>query len=311
MTIAGEGSADLGFGNPLEPRHLVWARVGEDGPIFSMRSNHYSFTASQHGELYLAPSPPALVWATRTGDWIGPFAESPDVPMNLVLNAYRWRDDARAGLEALAQQASKDGRAEAALRAMEEARELPAGYDYLWFLSASNVFGAYQADGRKGVHVETDDDFGIIRRPLDIPLTAETRFEFDWLYEALPAVAAENDAGSHDYMSIALEFDNGQDITWFWSVSLPEGESFPCPLPDWQHRETHIVLQSGDEGLGEWHRHSRPVLADYEASVGGEPPRKIVAAWVIGASVFNRRPAEAYFADAAVVDGDRRVDVFD
>ena len=124
-------------------------------------------------------------------------------------------------------------------------------------------------------------------------------------------MAAENDATKHDYMSIALEFDNGQDITWFWSVSMTEGESFPCPLPDWQHRETHIVLQSGDDGLGEWHSHSRPIHADYESSVGGEPPKKIVGAWIIGASVMNRQPAEAYFANAAVVEGDQRVEVFD
>ena len=92
---------------------------------------------------------------------------------------------------------------------------------------------------------------------------------------------------------------------------MPEGESFPCPLPDWQHRETHIVLQSGENGLGEWHQHSRPVLADYEDSVGGEPPKKIVGVWVIGATVFNRRPAEAYFTNAAVVEGESKVAVFD
>ena len=71
------------------------------------------------------------------------------------------------------------------------------------------------------------------------------------------------------------------------------------------------MLQSGEEGLGEWHQHSRPVLADYDESVGGEPPARIVGVWVIGAAVFNRRPAEAYFANAAVIDGNVKVEVFD
>ena len=112
-------------------------------------------------------------------------------------------------------------------------------------------------------------------------------------------------------MSIALEFDNGQDITWFWSKRLPAGEMFACPLPDWHERETHIVLQSGEDGLGEWHSHSRPVLADYQAAVGGEVPERIVGAWVIGVAVFGRQPAEAVFANARISDGERSQAVFD
>ena len=188
---------------------------------------------------------------------------------------------------------------------------MPAGFEYLWFLNASNVFGAFDDAQHRGVHASTKDDLGIIRKPLDIPLTAETRIEFDWLYEKLPALGPETDAATHDYLSIALEFDNGHDITWFWSAHLPEGEMFPCPLPDWQHRETHIVLQSGEEGLGEWHSHSRHVLADYQASVGGEMPGRIVGVWVIANALFGRQPAEAYFANARVTDGERSEPLFE
>lgn len=311
VTLAGVGLADLGIGHPLEPRHLIWARIGENGPIFQVRSNHYSFEAGKHGELYLSPSPVGLFWANRRGDRIPQYADVPEIPLALSVTAYRWRDTAKEGLERLLADTTLNDTAKSALMAIEQERELPTGFDYLWYLNASNVFAAYTADGRKGVHVETSDDFGIIRKPLNIPLTADTRIDFDWLYESIPAVAAENTPATHDYMSIAVEFDNGQDITWFWSKNMPEGESFPCPLPDWQHRETHIVLQSGEQGLGEWHSHSRPILEDYASSVGGEPPERIVGVWIIGASVFNRQLAEAYFANATIVDGENRTDVFD
>ena len=311
VTLAGTGEADLGLGNPLQPRHLLWARVGEEGAIFQLPSNTHTFTAAQRGELYVTASPPALVWANRRGERVAAWEQMPDVPLSLAVSAFRWRDSARDGLQLMAEDAGNSDFAQAALTAMEEARALPTGFEYLWFLNSSNVFEAFDSDQRRGVHASTDDDVGIIRRPLDIPLTADTRIDFDWLYEELPALGPETDAATHDYLSIALEFDNGHDITWFWSAHLPEGEMFPCPLPDWQHRETHIVLQSGEQGLGEWHSHSRSVQADYQASVGGEMPTRIVGVWVIANALFGRQPAEAFFANARVTDGERSEPLFE
>jgi hypothetical protein len=71
------------------------------------------------------------------------------------------------------------------------------------------------------------------------------------------------------------------------------------------------VLQSGEDGIGRWHSHSRPILQDYEASVGGEKPERIVGAWVIGVAVFGRQPAEAYFANARISDKGVSESLFD
>jgi mono/diheme cytochrome c family protein len=310
FTLAGDGMSDVGLGNPLSPRHLLWGRIGEDGDIFQLPADIHSFTAAQRGELYVTASPPALVWANRQGDRVPAWEQMPDVPLSISVSVYAWRNSASDGLQGLSEDPERGAFAQKGLAAMDEVRPLPAGFEYLWFLNASNVFGAFEESGRRGVHIETNDDFGIIRKPLDIPLTADTRIDFEWLHHALPALGPETDAATHDYMSIALEFDNGHDITWFWSPHLPEGEMFACPLPDWNHRETHIVLQSGRSGLGEWHQHSRGVQADYAASVGGEIPKRIVGAWVIGVALFGRQPAEAYFANVRISDGESAVEVF-
>jgi PQQ-dependent dehydrogenase (methanol/ethanol family) len=311
VTLAGTGEADLGLGKPLEPRHLVWGRVGEQGDIFQLPSNTHTFAAAGRGELYVTASPPALVWANRQGERVAAWEQMPDAPLAIKVTGFRWRDSARDGLQSMAKDAANRDIAQGALAALDATRALPTGFEYLWFLGSSNVFEAFDVEQRRGVHASTDDDFGIIRRPLDIPLTANTRIDFDWLYEKLPALGPETDAATHDYISIALEFDNGQDITWFWSAHLPEGEMFPCPLPDWQQRETHIVLQSGKQGLGEWHSHSRSVQADYQASVGGEMPTRIVGVWVIANTLFGRQPAEAFFANARITDGEKSVPLFE
>ena len=62
----------------------------------------------------------------------------------------------------------------------------------------------------------------------------------------------------HDYLSIALEFDDGQDLTWFWSCALPEGFSYRCPLDHWRHRETHVVVRTGTANLAAGSRRSDP-----------------------------------------------------
>ena len=91
-----------------------------------------------------------------------------------------------------------------------------------------------------------------------------------------------------------------------WSRDLPAETIFKCPLPEWHHRETHIVLQSGVEGLNEWHGHTRSITDDYVAAVGGKVPQRIVGVWIITNAVFGLQPAEAFFANAVVSDGEAR-----
>jgi hypothetical protein len=197
------------------------------------------------------------------------------------------------------------------LAASDTKRELPAGFTYLPEFAEANVFERWSEGARRGVHSITSGDVGIIRKPIDLPLTATTELEFDWKFVALPALGPETDAATHDYHSVAVEFDNGQDLTWFWSRELEPGTRFRCPLPNWDQRETHIVLQSGNPGLGEWKSHRRPILADYTEAVGGEKPARIVAVWFIANSYFGKKPGEAYFANVRLRDGERTVEVFE
>jgi|AP95_1055475.scaffolds.fasta_scaffold00003_7 hypothetical protein len=118
-----------------------------------------------------------------------------------------------------------------------------------------------------------------------ITFAMQGRIEFDWLYNQLPALASETDAATHDYMSIAVEFDNGRDITWMWSRDLPEDTHFECPLPEWIGREWHYVLQTGNDDLGNWYHHDRPILEDYRRTIPGEVPTRIVAVWFIADSL--------------------------
>lgn len=309
LTIIGDGTVNLGLPVPASASLFLWARIGEDGDVFNVASDSYTFVADTDGELFLAVRPAGFYWNDRRGTFPADFGGVPQYPVDARAEAYLWNGSPET---ALATMAGTDGtRWQQALDRYKNAPQLPDGFDYLWYLGQSTVFEAYKNGAYSGVRATPSNDAGIIRKALDIPLDEETLFSFDWLYEQLPAKGPETEAQYHDYLSVAVEFDNGQDLTWFWSAHLEAGTEFTCPLPWWDQRETHIAVQSGDAGLGDWHSHSRAVLQDYKSAVGGELPGRIVGVWVINSGVFGDKPGEAIFANLKVHSGGQVTEVFD
>jgi hypothetical protein len=307
VAVFADGTADL-QGLWFEPRHLLWWRIGADGDATELIDNHETLTASQDGTLFVALRPPTILWTDRRGTFPAPFVESEAVPVEFEVELLRLNGDARAALEVLA--AGNDPDASAALAAADARKPLPGGFEHLWFLGRANVWTNGALDGRPGITADTDDDASIVRLPLNVDLTDETEFVFDWRYDTLPALGPETSAEFHDYLSVALEFDNGQDLTWMWSRELPEDSHFACPLPGWENRETHWVLQNGEAGLGDWFSHRRNVLSDYRAAIAGDAPGRIVAVWFIANSLFGRQQATASFADVAIESGEARREIF-
>lgn len=301
ITIFGEGLVNMGLPNALEPKQYLWARLGSEGPVFNLAANAFTFRAKHSGDLQLAVRPMGVYWEDRHGTFPADFHGVPPYPLKASAQVILWQGEATDGLRAM--QASDPDKYGGALKAIEQDRTLPEGFEYLWYLSQSNVFSGFDQADRSGIIAHSTNDAGIVKRPLDIPLTPSTRLDFEWLYSDVRALGPESEAQFHDYMSIAIEFDNGQDITWLWSNHLDLGSSFTCPLPWWDQRETHIVLQAGQTGLGEWHRHNRPIAEDYASAVGGEMPKRITGIWFINSGVFGSPKGEARFANAKIVDG--------
>ncbi|MDE2562417.1 MAG: DUF3047 domain-containing protein [Sphingomonadales bacterium] len=167
----------------------------------------------------------------------------------------------------------------------------PADWRHLWRIGDGRIYSADSDD----IAISTHGDVGILQREVGLPLTADLRVEWDWLIESLPSGLPEDLAFTHDYLSIAVEFDNGRDLTYMWSAGLPEGHVFRCPLGWWCDRETHWVLRAGVEGLGQWHSEGRSIAADYREALGEPLPRRVERVWLIANSVFQRGQGKARF----------------
>lgn len=296
-----------GSGLRAGPGQHLWARVGEE-EIFNLPRASVTRQAEGGGALRLA------IYQGEWADRRGGLATGTDAYAlqrgEIEVAVLRWRGDPAEGLDALCAAAPDDALLADERRRLRAPVSPPPGWEYLWFLGEREIF--WPEDGR--LRVSCDAEVGILQTRAGIALDERTRLDWRWCVQELPSAVGEDSVPTHDYVSIAVEFGNGLDLTYYWSAALAPETCFGCPLPTWAARETHLVVRSGPEGLGEWHAESRGLLEDYRRAIGrrttGSAPERVVGVWLIAVSLFQRGRARADFSDIALVRGDERIEVF-
>lgn len=257
-TVGISARGRLYLSRPLEvsigPRTCLWYRIG-DGPIARLPGESATIVAMHSGPLLLQA---ALPGAFGSPDGAAN-AENPAPPMSGELLVHVGAGTSAPGADT------------------------PRGWHYLWRIGEASIFQSCE----QGVCCDTQGDVGILQYPLDLPMTDDLTLSWDWLVDELPSSLPEHVQPTHDYLSIAVEFDNGLDLTWMWSSSLPADTIFQCPLPWWDKRETHWVLRTPADGLGRWISETRLLRDDYRRAIGGPLPQRVVAVWLIANSAFQ------------------------
>ncbi len=288
----------------VEPKVGLWYRIGE-GEIAKIVGNASSFAAgARGGRLYLTCKPPGE-FADRRGAFDASVPRA-GIDGGFDVAVIQWRDDGLAALRAAAQ-------LEPTLFGPALARRLtpkmpPTGWRYLWRLGQGEIFTPAPHDAA-GLCCETHGDVGILQFPVDRPFDDSSTVSWSWCVERLPSTLPEHIEPTHDYLSFAVEFDNGLDLTWMWSCALPVDTVFRCPLVWWKERETHWVVRSGTAQLGQWLAERRSIAADYRAAIGGELPRRIVAVWLIANSVFQRGEGKCVYRDITLQDAEGSIPI--
>ncbi len=289
---------DMRFG----PRIGLWLRAGEAGTILKTPGAAASVRMSEGGPLFVVAKPPGE-WADAQGRF-DPAYPRGGLAGSLDVCVIVWKNGARKGLEAMVRAGDHDGLVARALDRARHPVRPPDGWHYLWRLGEGEIFRAAEESDAHNIHCHTREDVGILQFPVDVPLTDTVKLRWRWKADRLPCDLPEDIQPTHDYLSIAVEFDDGQDLTYMWSSSLAEGTIFRCPLPFWDKVETHWVLRSHKSDLGRWLSEARALKADYEKAIGA-PPRRIVRVWLIAVSVFQRGEGICDYAGIELVDGAR------
>ena len=273
------------------PRYHLWCRIG-DGEIFRLGSDTRTFTVADPGVLRLCIY--HGIWASMDG------LLKPPVDAYAALEG---------GFDVLSSLAPEDPLIATERTRLATPHEPPPGFEPLWFVGRSDIFSAAQVDGAPAISLRADADAGIVRKPFELTLSPGTVLEWTWRVNRLPSRGREDTFATHDYTSLALEFDDGRDLTWYWSAALPIDHYYGCPLPRWKGIETHLVVRSGPAGLGTWIDERRDAHADAVRALGNTPAR-IVAVWLIGISLFQRSVASVDFRRITVVQDGRRHAIF-
>lgn len=286
------------------PKHHLWGRVGE-APIWNPTQDGTTRRAECRGTLRLG-----LLhgfWKDRGGELATSERAYDALRGGIEVLILVWSEAPEPGLASLVA-GTGDARLGRELERLRDPVPVPEGWSYFFECGFADVYRSVDTPYGPGIAIHSDDDQGILRKPVDFPFGANTRIAWRWKLDEMPSDVAEDRVATHDYVSIAVEFENGRDLTWFWSAALAPETHFGCPVRVWNHREIHYCVRSGREGLGAWQREHRDVYRDTLAALG-EDPGPIHHVWLIVLSSFQHRVARATFADVWLEDGASRIRV--
>ena len=287
------------------PSYHLWARVAPGGRIVNLTQSTGTFVADVDGILELGLY--MGVWKNAYGELATPTTLYARLAGHLECWAVVWRGNPASALAALVRQRPDTWFLTNEMVRLAMPVEPPTNWHYLLETGTAEIFTPQRGEeGRACIALDSHDDQGIIATPIDFPLTRDTTLRWRWRGETLPSEVAENTTHTHDYFSIATEFDNGRDLTWMWSSCLAPETHFHCPVPAWSPRETHFVVRSGTAALGEWQQEARNIYADVEAAMGA-PPSRIVRVWLIAVTTFQHQRARAMFSDIVLSDHARQL----
>lgn len=258
---------------------------------------------------------PSEKWLDKTGQYLGePSPINTDAGGGISVALIKWAQnvDVSAVLEKLASQKNAVSWASAELDRIKNQKMPPLGWNYIWELTPSEIF--YEASTitgenapKRAIELNMHDDATIMEKETLFELTPSTKLSWKWKVDKLPSQVSENSIPTHDYMSIAVKFDNGKDLTFFWSRDLPVDQFFHCPLPGWTDRETHVVARSGANDLGKWIKEDKNIFEYYKKTIGGPMPKKITHVWLIGLSFLQHGDGLSQFGEIKLYDSKSKV----
>ena len=303
MLGAGHCTTMPGLGRGGGPQFYLWRRISPGGKVAKGARATTSFECEQAGRLELA---------ILHGEWVSPAGDLATPPEmyaladgSLLVTAIVWADgiEPATGLAALREIVGDDDvLIEAELQRLAHPVRRPEGWSYLWLLGDSDIFTPSALEGHDVISCCTRADVAILRRRCKLDTTEDATLSWRWRIDQLPSAVREDELQHHDYLSVAVEWDSGKDITYMWSASLPVGTVFTCPIPQWAPRETHVVVRSGADEIGFWCHEQRNLYRDY-VDIIGEKPGRIVAVWLIAVSIFQHGEGRAAFGPIRIEAG--------
>jgi Protein of unknown function (DUF3047) len=289
----------------MGPNLWAWFRINADGPIFRGKRATNSFAAERAGRLWLGGSFPGE-WTAVGGALAAPEAYEA-LEGSICICVIRWTGDALSSLREMAKAGDVGGLLACEIDRLETCVIVPDDWAYPWNVGTAEAFAVEEGFPQGSpIGCYTHDEVISLNKALDLPFLPDTRLAWRWKMDRLPSACREDFLHTHDYIAVAAYFENVKDLAYYWSAELEPGTAYQCPIPKWADMETHVVLRSGAEGLGEWFEEERDLYADYQRWIGA-PPERLTGIWLIALSAFQHGEGQAEIADIRIIQGDRTI----
>lgn len=291
------------------PGFHLWARINPGGRIKNITAETGSFIADTNGTLEIGIY--MGMWATEFGELVHQDHYS-RLSGEITVVSVIWRKDAHHSLRQTIHPGPTPSLLWQERGRIDQNYQPPEGWTYLNETGHTDIFhlrtdshgtdtaGSTGAQ-RQLIYLDAQSNQGIIRFPVNFPLTEQLTLSWQWRLDEHPSLGPEDRADCHDYVSVAAEFDNGRDLTWIWSRHLAQDHHFHCPVKDWTSRETHYVVRTPDDPIGSWVSETRDVHSDVLKSQG-TPPANVTAIWLIAVSTFSHGRIRASYRNIEIAE---------
>ena len=150
---------------------------------------------------------------------------------------------------------------------------------------ARNLYSIQEENGNRYLHAADDGSSIIIRRRVsEWDANEYPVLSWRWRAAVLPKdgderIGSRNDSSVAVYVVLDQNFVGvPKTLKYVWSTTVPVGTHY---RREGIGRPHVIVLQSGEEKLGQWVEESVDVYADYVRIFGKKPPRKAVGIGIL------------------------------
>jgi hypothetical protein len=292
-------------------QYALWYKVGLSGTVFNSTGLSNTFRPELEGELYVSNQFPGQFATPMGGRLFGPLRAHEQAQGKFELLIVVWQPGVSAR-DALSQIPDPNAMLvdELVRIEQEESTLVPPGWDYLWFLGKSTIYSSTEYEGEQCIRCKPYHNVGILQKEIQpMEFNGATVVSWDWIINYLPSSLREDTNFTHDYLSVAFEFENGRDITYTWSWELPVEYGYWCPFANWEDREYHVVIRSGTEELGSWLHEERNLYEDYVNYIeeGVEDlermPKQLVKVWLIAGNGLQRREGEMTVKGINIANG--------
>ena len=167
-------------------------------------------------------------------------------------------------------------------------------------MGSAGVFSYDLNSSEKTIVITSTGPSAALRKDAAQPLTPDLEFSWQWQIAEIPSTFPEDIKEKHHYIAASVIFDNGRNLSYIWSASLPKELSFQCPLDDWKDKETHVVVETGPVRLNQVLSYKRNIMADYARFIGGKMPANVSKVWIVVLATGGEKGVKARITKLAI-----------